>query len=193
MDDVRSKRFRIDLFYRLNVVEIHIPPLRDRKEDIRPIAEAYTEKFSQRLKKGHVELTEDAISLLETYSWPGNIRELINMIERAVLLDTSRRITADDLPVHGSHEVEETKCSIRKEQETLSIDIPPEGIRLDDIERATIISALMKTGANVTHAARMLGVERGTLRYKMKKHGIDARSLKEKIKTGEYEPVSSTS
>ena len=97
--DVETKRFRADLYYRLNVVEIRIPPLRSRKEDIRPIAETYAEKFSGRLKKGDIRITEEAFSLLEEYSWPGNIRELINLIERAVLLNTTGEIRAADLPI----------------------------------------------------------------------------------------------
>jgi transcriptional regulator with PAS, ATPase and Fis domain len=188
-DDVESKRFRTDLYYRLNVVEITLPPLRSRKEDIRPIAEAYTKKFSSRLKKGEIVLSEDAYTLLERYSWPGNIRELINLIERAVLLNTTGRIRAADLPIAAEVDDEDTLCHVKKRYETIKIELPPEGVRLDQVEEAVILETLIKTGGNVTRAAHLLGVERGTLRYKMKKHGIDGQDLKKKIKTGEYEPV----
>ena len=189
-DDVEGKRFRADLYYRLNVVEIRIPPLRSRREDIRPIAEAYTKKFSSRLKKGNVRLSEDAFPLLEQYSWPGNIRELINLIERAVLLNTTGEIRAADLPIALESSAEETTCHMKKDNGTIRIDIPSEGISLDQVEKTVILETLLKTEGNVTRAAHLLGVERGTLRYKMKKHGIDSRLLKEKIKNGEYEPVS---
>ena len=191
-DDVEGKRFRPDLYYRLNVVEINIPPLRSRLEDIRPIAEAYAKKFSNRLKKGNVILSEDAFELLERYSWPGNIRELINLIERAVLLNTTGEIHAADLPIAPKAGDEETTCHMKKENGTLRIHIPPEGVSLDQVEEAVIIETLLRTGGNVTHAARLLGVERGTLRYKMKKRGIASQDLKKKIKNGEYEPVSVT-
>jgi DNA-binding NtrC family response regulator len=187
--DVDEKRFRADLFYRLNVVEIRIPPLRSRTEDIRPIAEAYARKFSSRLKKGDVTLSEDAFDLLERYPWPGNIRELINLIERAVLLNTTGEIRAVDLPIAIETGVEETTCHMKKENGTLRIHIPPEGVSLDQVEEAVILETLVRTGGNVTQAARLLGVERGTLRYKMKKRGIDVQALKEKIKNGQFEPV----
>jgi DNA-binding NtrC family response regulator len=188
--DVEMKRFRTDLFYRLNVVEIRIPPLRSRRDDIRPIAEAYAAKFSSRLNKGEIKLTDDAYELLEEYPWPGNIRELINLIERAVLLNTSGEISAEDLPIRPVAARDESTCHFKKEQGTLKIDIPPEGVSLDQIEKAVIHETLIRTGGNITRAASLLGVERGTLRYKMKKHGIDGQELKKKIKTGEFEPVS---
>jgi len=191
-DDVEEKRFRADLYYRLNVVEITIPPLRSRREDIRPIAETYAKKFSSRLKKGDVILSEDTFPLLERYTWPGNIRELINLIERAVLLNTTGEICAADLPITPEAYAEETTCHVKKENGALRIDIPPEGVSLDQVEEAVIIETLRRTGGNVTHAARLLGVERGTLRYKMKKRGIDSQDLKKKIKNGEFEPVSVT-
>jgi transcriptional regulator with PAS, ATPase and Fis domain len=191
-DDVEEKRFRADLYYRLNVVEITIPPLRSRREDIRPIAEAYAKKFSSRLKKGDVILSEDTFPLLERYTWPGNIRELINLIERAVLLNTTGVIFAADLPITPEADAEETTCHMKKEKGSLRIDIPPEGVSLDQVEEAVIIETLRRTGGNVTQAARLLEVERGTLRYKMKKRGIDSQDLKKKIKNGEFEPVSVT-
>ena len=188
-NDIEIKRFRADLYYRLNVVEIRIPPLRSRREDIRPIAEAYTRKFSSRLKKGDIRFSEDAFSLLEQYSWPGNIRELINLIERGVLLNTTGEIRAADLPIALQAGARETTCHVKKKTGTIKIDMPSEGVSLDEVEEALIFETLLRTGGNVTRAALLLGVERGTLRYKMKKHGIDSRNLKEKIKTGKYEPV----
>ena len=184
---IASNNFRTDLFYRLNVIEITLPPLRDRIEDIRPIALSYTRKFAARLKKEDIRLTEEACQLLEQYSWPGNIRELINLIERAVLLDDDGVITAEDLPVEKN--ARETAVNIRKTDVIIKIDLPPEGASLESVERGLIVATLEHTGGNITRAARLLKVERGTLRYKMKKHGIEATDHKKKIKIGEYEPV----
>ncbi|HSG27889.1 MAG TPA: sigma-54 dependent transcriptional regulator, partial [Candidatus Krumholzibacterium sp.] len=179
-EEIGSNRFRIDLFYRLNVIEIDLPPLRERIEDIEPIAKIYAKKFSERMKKPTVTIAQDAVKLLESYSWPGNIRELINMLERAVLLNTSGTIYASDLPITFTEK--ETAVNIAEHDGTISIDMPEEGISLDRIERGVITTVLSMTGGNVTRAADLLKVERGTLRYKMKKHGIDAKSFKENPK-----------
>jgi len=190
--DVQAGRFRADLFYRLNVVEIELPPLRERAEDIRPIAVEYAKRFSRRLKKGDVRFSEDALDLLERYPWPGNIRELINLVERAVLLSTSDEIHAGDLPISAPENGAETICHLREQSGTIRIDLPPEGVKFDEFEQALILSTLVQAGGNITRAADLLGIERGTLRYKMKKHGISVRELKEKLKNGEYEPASVT-
>lgn len=187
--DVEENRFRADLFYRLNVVEIKIPPLRDRVEDIEPIARYYTELFSSRLNKGKMTLTGEALEILEAYSWPGNIRELINIIERAVLLNSSGNIEPADLPIEASRE---TITNISNRRGNISIDLPHEGIALEDIEKGVIMAALNKTGGNIAAAARFLRLERGTLRYKMKKYGIKVSQAKKNYKIGGYEPFSIT-
>ncbi len=185
--DVGEKRFRGDLYYRLNVVEIHIPPLRARVEDIRPIAESYLEKFSARLNKRGITLTEGAFDALERYTWPGNVRELINIIERAVLLNTSGVIEPDDLPVDRHRDT--AVVNIEKDEGAIRVNLPPEGASLDDVERGTIIAALGRAGGNITRAARTLEIGRGMLRYKMKKFGIDPAEIKKNFKNGKYEPV----
>ncbi|HMA77124.1 MAG TPA: sigma-54 dependent transcriptional regulator [Candidatus Krumholzibacteriaceae bacterium] len=185
--DVLEKRFRADLFYRLNVVEISLPPLRDRIEDIEPIARYYAGQFSTRLKKGDITLTDEAVEILKRYSWPGNIRELINIIERAVLLNTGGQIRAEDLPLKT--EKKERTIEISQEKGTIRIDLPPGGTPMREIEKAAIIAALKQTRGNVTAAARLLELERGTIRYKMKKHGIDPSKIKENSVNGQYTPV----
>ncbi|MBN2183865.1 MAG: sigma-54-dependent Fis family transcriptional regulator [Candidatus Krumholzibacteriota bacterium] len=190
-DLIDSSRFRIDLFYRLNVIEITLPPLRDRVEDIRPIALKYTEKFAANLKKGKPRLSEEACRSLEEYSWPGNIRELINLIERAVLLDTDGEINPEDLPIQK--EIKETTLNIEEGEETLKINIPSEGVSLEGVEKGLILATLEQTGGNITRAAGLLKVERGTLRYKMKKYGIKAAEHEQKNGTGKYKPISVTS
>jgi len=186
-DEIESNRFRMDLFYRLNVIEIDIPPLRSRREDIRPLVMSYLEKFGKSMNRGEVIIHKDAIALLESYPWPGNIRELINMLERAVLLNTDGELRRSDLPI--SSQSEETITTISERQGTIEVDFPPQGISLDQIEKGVISAALKQTRGNITQAADLLRVERGTLRYKMKKHGIDPSSFKEKHITGEYEPT----
>ncbi|MBN1164749.1 MAG: sigma-54-dependent Fis family transcriptional regulator [Candidatus Krumholzibacteriota bacterium] len=175
-EDIEGKRFRIDLYYRLNVVEINLPPLRERIEDIRPLAEAYTRKFAGRLKKGELKLSEEALRLLEEYPWPGNIRELINLIERAVLLNTNGEIEPKDLPL--KKEYREITVGVRRQRGTVKVDLPPAGAPLEEVEKGLIEAALSRTGGNIAGAARLLEIERGMLRYKMKKHGIEASRTK---------------
>jgi two-component system response regulator AtoC len=184
---VESKRFRSDLYYRLNVLEIHLPPLRERREDIRPIAEAYTKRFAARMNKAGTTLNEETIAALEEYYWPGNIRELINIVERAVLLNRSGTVTPADLPI--MKEQRETTVNIEEAEGTIRIDIPPEGVSLEEVEKGLILATLARTEGNVTRAAGLLGVGRGTLRYKMKKYGIDPSETKENLKNGSFEPV----
>jgi two-component system response regulator AtoC len=185
---VEERRFREDLFYRLNVVEVHIPPLRERVEDIRPIAVAYADRFAQRLNKGALTLSEEAIAALERYSWPGNVRELINVIERAVLLNVTGKLEPAEFPFVTVGR--EAMLPIKKGRETVVIDLPPEGISLELAEKALIAAALARTGGNVTRAASLLRVGRGTLRYKMKKHGIENAEVKENSRNGSFEPSS---
>ncbi len=187
---VDERRFREDLFYRLNVVEIRIPPLRERVADIRPIALTYAKKFASRMNKGEVLLSEDAMAALERYSWPGNIRELINVVERAVLLNTSGTIGPREFPF--AKEERGTILPIGKQRDTIVIDLPPEGARLEDVERALIVASLAREQGNVSRAARMLGVGRGTLRYKMKKLGIDPEPPLKNPENGKIEPVKVT-
>ncbi|UCF05061.1 MAG: sigma-54-dependent Fis family transcriptional regulator [bacterium] len=187
---IAQKRFRSDLFYRLNVVDIYIPPLRERTEDIRAIAEVYAARFASRLNKGTLRLSEAAIVLLEGYSWPGNVRELINIIERAVLLNHSGTITPSELPL--KEEVPETKINVTKQEGTIRIDLPPEGASLEEVEKGLITTVLEQTGGNITQAACRLKVGRGTLRYKLKKYGMDTKEIKKNIKNGRFEPVGVT-
>ena len=185
--DIEQKRFRGDLFYRLNVVEIHLPPLRERLEDIRPIAESYVQRYAARLNKGDIQLANEAMHALENYAWPGNVRELINIIERAVLLNTTGVIGPDDLPIDEKQE--SSIINVEKEQGTIRVILPPEGVSLDEVEKGTIVAALERAGGNIALAARTLEIGRGTLRYKMKKLGIAPDEIKKKFKNGKYEPV----
>jgi two-component system response regulator AtoC len=187
---VEERRFREDLFYRLNVVEIHLPPLRERLADIRPIALAYAQRFASRLNKGQVGMSEEAINALERYAWPGNIRELINVIERATLLNTTGMIEPGEFPFAKAKE--ETKVPVKEEKERVVIELPSEGISYEAVERALITAALAREQGNITRAARLLRVGRGTLRYKMKKFGIETGDAEKNLQNGSFEPATVT-
>jgi two-component system response regulator AtoC len=184
---VADRRFREDLYYRLNVVEINVPPLRERRADIRAIAPAYAGRFAARLNKGDVALSEDALRALERYAWPGNVRELINVIERAVLLNATGVIGPNEFPFDETRQ--ETIVPVKNEKDRIVIELPPEGISYEAFERALIIAALARGQGNITRAARSLKVGRGTLRYKMKKLGIEPADAKKNLQTGSLEPA----
>lgn len=162
-DATKNGTFRKDLFYRLNVIRIHLPPLRERKEDIHVLVNYFVNKFSSKLKKKLPEITADAVSLLMNYSWPGNVRELENVIERAVTLVGGDRIEASDLALHDSLEMD-------------NIDVMVEngGIRaaLAQQERKTIIESLRRYAGNRKLAANNLGISTTTLWRKMKEYHI---------------------
>lgn len=155
--------FRKDLFYRLNVIRIHLPPLRERKEDIHVLVNYFVNKYSNKLEKKLPEITADAMLLLMNYSWPGNVRELENVIERAVTLVMGDKIESSDLALHDS-------------LETDNIDVMMEngGIRaaLAQQERKTIIESLRRYAGNRKLAASNLGISTTTLWRKMKEYHI---------------------
>jgi Response regulator containing CheY-like receiver, AAA-type ATPase, and DNA-binding domains len=157
--EVREGRFRDDLFYRLNVITLSPPPLRDRKEDLEPLAMHFLAKFSRRMKKHVDSITGDAMRLLSEYHWPGNIRELENVIERAVILAKGSRITADLLPIRRSAGL---TASTRDEGKD----------SLDSVERNHIIWILKKTSYHKSRSAEILGITRKTLDRKIAEYAI---------------------
>jgi len=163
---MRERTFREDLYYRLNVVTIQIPPLRDRREDIPLLLDHFLRKFAEKNRREVTGLTAAARDALLKYDYPGNVRELENLIERAVLLCRGRVIDVEDLPatVRPGH---------RSPGEPLPKDLP--GV-LADIERQAIQSALDRSGGVQTQAAQELGIGERVLRYKMKKYGLESRS-----------------
>ena len=174
-DEVRDRRFREDLYYRLNVVEIEIPPLRERKEDIDMIATYYLGHYKKKFKKPYLHFTPDAQMLLREYAWPGNVRELINVIERAVLLSRDATIKKDILPI--SKKPDPHLISFSKDYNDFVVKLPPEGISLDIIEKKVIEATLVRTGGNVLKASKLLGISRGALRYKLAKHDAHPQDL----------------
>ena len=167
---IRKGTFREDLYYRFNVVTITLPHLRERKEDIPPLLEHFLKKYSRENNKAVVSVTKEAKDLLMNYNYPGNIRELENIIERAVVLCRGDTITKQDLPLNlQESEVEESLERARKSGRSL-----PE--TLEEIERHRIAQALQKSGGVQTKAAEELGISERVLRYKMKKYKISEKN-----------------
>jgi two-component system NtrC family response regulator len=161
---VAAGRFREDLFYRLNVVTIEIPPLRERSEDIPHFVEHFLGRFNKTSGKAIRGVDADAMRALRAYGWPGNVRELENTIERAFLMCRDSVIHLEDLP--------EKMTGASAPAGDPSFRLPEEGVNLEQVERDLILQALRKTGGNRTQAARLLGVTRRVLGYRMEKHGI---------------------
>jgi DNA-binding NtrC family response regulator len=153
-DEVKNGRFREDLFYRLNVVELNIPPLRERREDILPLASRFIEEFA----KGRARFSETVSICLEHYSWPGNVRELRNAMERAVLLSRSELILPEHLPARMRAAAGQTESPAVADVE-----------RLEEIERQAILQALRQYHFNRTETAKSLGISRRALIYKLQK------------------------
>lgn len=169
--EVQAGRFRADLYYRLNVVEIIVPPLRERRDDILPVANHFLNYFSDKTARRIDGFTQRAAELMLHHDWPGNIRELRNVIERAVVLGGDATIDADDLNI-----------SAQRRPVPITVDpiVPPATVTetprasrtLDELEREHILAVLQETGGNKSRSAIMLGIERSTLDRKLKRFGI---------------------
>jgi transcriptional regulator with PAS, ATPase and Fis domain len=167
VDEVRQGRFREDLYYRLNVVPIEVPPLRERGDDAVLLARLFVERVGRKLGK-KVRLTGPAEREIGRYPWPGNVRELMNVIERAVLLARGEEIGPDELSIPKIRDRVPEKFDLTD----LGIRLPAEGISLVAIEKVVIEEALTRTHGNVVEAARLLHIGRGSLRCKMRRHGL---------------------
>ncbi|UCG63029.1 MAG: sigma-54-dependent Fis family transcriptional regulator [Candidatus Zixiibacteriota bacterium] len=160
--DVKNGRFRADLFYRLNVIPIHIPPLRERKEDIELLVKHFIDRFCQKVNIPPKEITPDALEILLNYHWPGNVRELENTIERAVLLNRSATLDVSDLPEKLG----------RSESIAAVSDAEPGNPTLESIEKAYIHYVMAQTGGKKTKAARILGIDTSTLYRKLDRYNM---------------------
>jgi DNA-binding NtrC family response regulator len=161
-------RFRADLFYRLSVIQIDIPPLRERGDDIRVLAEHYMTNFKSRLRKNIDSIDPEALAAFRAYQWPGNVRELRNVIERAMILEDGDEITAKYLPrglVADSRAGSEGHRAVRPDQ----IRLPRDGVSLEEVEMSLVRQALEQSRGNQTKAAELLDISRDQLRYRMKK------------------------
>ncbi len=162
---VRDGSFRRDLFYRLNVVPIVIPPLRDRADDVEPLAAYFLEQMTTSIRRPARTLSKDALGMLARYAWPGNVRELRNVIERATILEESSEILPEHLP-------DELRLGSRALDLEPGYTLPAGGIDLEQLERDLIKQALDQASGNKTRAASLLGMTRDTLRYRLEKYEL---------------------
>jgi two-component system, NtrC family, response regulator PilR len=162
---VAQGKFREDLFYRVNVIEMRVPSLRERPEDVPELAESVLRRLGRRMKITPPMLARDALAALESYAFPGNVRELENILERAITMSAGGEIRAEDIQLRpsslGSHSVGDAPPGA------------PLGDHLEDVEREAILKALEQTRYNKTAAAKMLGMSFRALRYRIKKLGIE--------------------
>lgn len=158
--------FREDLFYRLAVVPLHLPPLRERKEDIAELAEHLFQKAKERHGMQSIRVSSSVLARFAHYRWPGNIRQLENVIERMLVLSNGEQLTEQDIP----EELGTAPVAIPRTP--FFFDLPDDGISLEAVERELLLRALEKAGGNQTQAARYLDISRRTLIYRLEKHGL---------------------
>jgi transcriptional regulator with PAS, ATPase and Fis domain len=158
--EVKAGKFREDLFYRLQVMPIHLPPLRERKGDIPLLANFFVDRFNREFRKRVRGLSPAAAGLLQQYAWPGNVRELKNAIERAMLLIDTEWLE----PEHFT--------TLTRTVAPTQFRLPAEGVNLEEVERQLLVQALDRAGGNQTKAAHLLGINRDQVRYRLEKFGL---------------------
>jgi two-component system NtrC family response regulator len=166
---VEDGTFREDLYYRLVVVPIQIPPLRERSSDILEMVPFFFEKYKQKHGRPSLRLPQDLLPAFSAYRWPGNVRQLENVIERLIVLCDGTEVTMNDLP--------EPMRTAAESDELVHIALPPQGLDLEAVEKELISKALLKFGGNQTRAAAYLNLSRKTLLYRLEKFGIAAASV----------------
>ncbi len=172
---VEAGRFRSDLFYRLNVIPIHIPPLRERREDVPALAAFFVDQFNREFRKGVRGATPAALEAMGAYPWPGNVRELRNSVERAMILGGGLWIEIDDLPpeVRGATAAAASATAPAPASAPApGYRLPAEGVDFDALERDLVRQALKAAGGNQTQAARLLKMTRDQIRYRIEKFGL---------------------
>jgi two-component system response regulator AtoC len=162
-EQVAKGHFRSDLYYRLNVLPIHLPPLRDHAADVPALVDFFIDGFNTEFKKRVIGVRPAAAQLLKTYGWPGNVRELRNVVERAMLLAEGARLEAGDF---GALKGNAGPADV--------FDLPASGVHLEDLERSLVVQALKRAGGNQTKAAALLGINRDQIRYRIEKFGLSA-------------------
>ena len=162
---VKEEKFRSDLYYRLNVASIQLPPLRERGDDILLLAEFFLNEFNVAFHKNFKGISEETKKMFLEYHWPGNVRELRNVVERAVLMDDGDYIFSHNVQLGHIH-------SLNSDVPELAFDLGGKDQSLNDIEKQILIKALEKTNHNQSQAAKLLKISRDTLRYRMKKHNL---------------------
>ncbi len=185
--EVKAGRFRQDLYYRLNIIRVHLPPLRDRTGDVPKLAEKFFRHFADEMGKDVRSMSADVVRALSRYSFPGNVRELENLMERAVALATGPALGLGDLPAEV--------VGVSALPTPLVADLPPEGAQLDEvlgeIERRMMLQALERTHGVRKAAAKLLGITFRSLRYRLEKHGLDVGDSAEEEPSRESSPTPS--
>jgi two-component system NtrC family response regulator len=176
---IRRRTFREDLYYRLNVVPIHLPPLRDRREDIPLLVRHFVESGARKFSREVPGIAQDAMERLQRYPWPGNVRELENCVERLLVLSRGPRLGLSDLPASLRDGIAASSPGAN------GFDLPPEGVRLSEVESHLIRQALKRCRGHLGSAARLLGISYKTLQYRIRKYGLERE-------TGSAEPESSS-
>jgi two-component system response regulator AtoC len=159
-EEVKAGKFREDLFYRLQVMPIMLPPLRARHGDVPLLAAYFIDRFNTEFRKKVRGLSPAATQMLEQYGWPGNVRELRNAIERAMLLTDGDRLEASDL------------TTLTRTVSPVQFKLPPEGVNIEEVERVLLVQALERSKGNQTQAAQLLGINRDQVRYRIEKFGL---------------------
>lgn len=173
-DAIEQGRFRLDLYYRLNVIQVLLPPLRERKEDVLPLAENFVRHYNGKFKREIQGVSRTAAATLLAYDWPGNVRELRNVIERAMVLEESQWIQGSSLQLAAAPS-QPTAVSLDATAATPAAEPSPAApfdVSLEEAEKSMLLKAMEKAGGNQTRAAVLLGITRDTLRYKMKKFNL---------------------
>jgi transcriptional regulator with PAS, ATPase and Fis domain len=164
--EVKKGSFREDLYFRINVVRLFVPPLRDRKEDILALFRFFMNRFNEQFQKGFARISPEAEERILTYLWPGNVRELRNAVERVILLEKADTVLPKHLSFLGGNEEGQAVSPPCKPV------IPLQGIILDEVEKAYISEALKMKKGNKIQAAKILGISRSALLYRMQKYGL---------------------
>src|SRR5690349_4907858 len=163
-------RFRLDLYYRLSIIQIDIPPLRERGDDVLLLSQHYVDTLGSKLRRRRITgLSPEAIAIFRKYDWPGNVRELRNVIERALILEEAEQITTEYLPGSLLMSRPMQQPSSGTDDGSPKFVLPPEGISLDEAELSFVRQAIQRSGGNQTRAAELLGISRDQLRYRLKK------------------------
>jgi len=198
--EVRENRFRQDLYYRLAIIAIYLPSLRERKEDILPLVEFFLAHYNRKFRKSVEGLSDEAKRLVQRYDWPGNVRELKNALERAMILEEGKLLEPDDLPFSiasgpenslGMSGVPSTPLplgSVSGKRKLPPLSIPEGGTSLEDVEHALVQLALQQAHGNQIKAAKLLSISRDALRYKMKKFGLSHAENEEEEPTAPSPP-----
>jgi two-component system, NtrC family, response regulator AtoC len=176
--DVQAGKFREDLFYRLQVMPIALPPLRERIGDIPRLVNYYIDRYNREFRKRVKGASPEALAMLEQYRWPGNIRELRNAIERAMLLMDREWLQPDDFTT-----------LMRSASSQSQFKLPPGGLVLEDVERQLVVQALERAHGNQTHAGQLLGINRDQIRYRIEKFGLERPGSVRKRVPADDEPA----